>query len=223
MDDVVEKIAICIERGKASKESSFPPDMQGQEGVEEITVRALEAGMSPDDLLKGCMLGMDRIGRKFAEKKAYVPNLCVAAHAMKVVMKHLQPYLESGKIKRKGIIVIGTVRGDLHDIGKNLVSMAIRGGGYEVVDLGIDVPTEKFLQAISEHPGCFAGLSALLTTTMKNMETTVKAIRENHPGVKILIGGAPITHEFCREINADFYSPDFYDAITFLNKDVDGS
>jgi methanogenic corrinoid protein MtbC1 len=220
MIDVIEKIAICIERGKVSKESPFPPDMKGQEGVEEIAANALKSGIHPDDLLKGCMIGMDRIGKKFGENKAFVPDLCVAAHAMKVVMKHLQPYLESGKLKRKGTFIIGTVLGDLHDIGKNLVGMAIRGGGYEVIDLGIDVPSAKFLQAISEHPSCFVGLSALLTTTMKNMEESVKDIREKHPNIKILIGGAPVTHEFCNKINADFYSPNFYDAIEFLNDNV---
>lgn len=218
MQDVIEKIATCIERGKVSKDAAFPPDMKGQEGVDEIASAALKEGISPDDLLKGCMIGMDRIGKKFSENKAYVPDLCVSANAMKVVMNHLQPYLESGQLKRKGTFIIATVQGDLHDIGKNLVAMAIRGAGYEVIDLGIDIPTGKILQAISEHQDSFVGLSALLTTTMGAMKESVQTIQEKHPDTKVLIGGAPITQKFCDEINADFYSPDFYDAIEFLNK-----
>ena len=220
MQEVIDKVATCIERGKVSKDSAFPPDMKDQEGVDEITASALQNGISPDDLLKGCMIGMDRIGRKFSENKAYVPDLCVSANAMKVVMKHLQPYLESGQLKRKGTFIIATVQGDLHDIGKNLVAMAIRGAGYEVIDLGIDISTGKIVQAISEHPDSFVGLSALLTTTMGAMQESVQAIQEKHPDTKILIGGAPITQKFCDEIKADFYSPDFYDAIEFLNKNT---
>ncbi len=218
MDEVIEKIAICVERGKVSKDSPFPPDMKGQDGVEEISKAALEDGVDPDELLQGCMLGMDRLGKKFSENKVFVPNLLVAAEAMKVVMKHLQPYLESGAVKRKGVFIIGTVTGDLHDIGKNLVGMAIKGGGYEVIDLGIDVPVETFLESVEQHPGCFVGISALLTTTMPNMQKTVEAIRKAKPEVKILIGGAPITQVFCDEIGADFYSPDLNEAIEFLNE-----
>ena len=218
MDEVIEKIAICVERGKVSKDSPFPPDMKGQDGVEEISKTALEDGVDPDELLQGCMLGMDRLGKKFSENKVFVPNLLVAAEAMKVVMKHLQPYLESGAVKRKGVFIIGTVTGDLHDIGKNLVGMAIKGGGYEVIDLGIDVPVETFLESVEQHPGCFVGISALLTTTMPNMQKTVEAIRKAKPEVKILIGGAPITQVFCDEIGADFYSPDLNEAIEFLNE-----
>ena len=217
MQDVVDKIATCIERGKVSKDSAFPPDMKGQDGVDEISATALQEGLSPDDLLKGCMMGMDRIGKKFSENKAYVPDLCVSANAMKVVMKHLQPFLESGQLKRKGTFIIATVQGDLHDIGKNLVAMAIRGAGYEVIDLGIDIPTGKILQAIQEHQDSFVGLSALLTTTMGAMQESVQAIQEKFPDLKILIGGAPVTNEFCTQIGANFYSPDPQGAVNYLN------
>ena len=220
MENVIEKIAICVEKGKISKASPFPPEMRDQDGAEEISAAALESGVHPEDLLKGCMLGMDRLGKKFSENKVFVPNLLVAAETMKVVMKHLQPHLESGAVKRKGKFVIGTVADDLHDIGKNLVGMVVRGGGYEVIDLGVDVPTEKFLEAIEPNPKCFVGISALLTTTMPNMGIVVKKIREKNPGIKILIGGAPITQAFCDEIGADFYSPDLYKAIDFLNNNV---
>jgi 5-methyltetrahydrofolate--homocysteine methyltransferase len=139
---------------------------------------------------------------------------------MNAVLKHIKPFLESGEVKRKGTFVIGTVTGDMHDIGKNLVSMIIKGGGFEVIDLGVDVPTNKFLDAIAQHPGCFVGLSALLTTTKRNMATSVEAIRKASPDTKVLIGGAPITKDFCTQIGADFYSPNPNEAVEFLNKSV---
>ena len=166
------------------------------------------------------MQGMEKIGKDFGENKAFVTNLIVSAEAMKAVMKHIKPFLESGEVQRKGKFVIGTVAGDLHDIGKNLVSMIITGGGFEVIDLGVDVPTSKFLDAIAQHPGCFVGLSALLTTTKGNMEKSVQAIKKAHPETKVLIGGAPITHDFCAQIGADFYSPNPQDAVGFLNRSV---
>jgi methanogenic corrinoid protein MtbC1 len=166
------------------------------------------------------MLGMERIGKEFEEERAYVPNLLLAAEAMNAVMKHLKPYLESGEVKQKGTFVIGTVTGDLHDIGKNLVSMTIKGGGYKVIDLGVDVATEKFLDAIKEHPDCFIGLSALLTTTMENMGKSVKAIKETYPETKVLIGGAPVSESFRAEVGADFYSPNAQRAVNFLNENL---
>lgn len=218
MNEYVEKIAVCVAKGKVSRAAPFPPDMKDQDGADEIAAEALQKGISPDVLLEGCMLGMERIGKEFGENRAFVTNLVVSAGAMNAVLKHIKPYLESGEVKRKGKFVIGTVSGDLHDIGKNLVSMIITGGGYEVIDLGVDVPTNKFLDAIENNPGCSVGLSALLTTTMNNMEASVKAIKEKYPDMKVLIGGAPITNAFCEKIGADFYSPNAHEAVNFLNK-----
>ncbi|MBN2356871.1 cobalamin-dependent protein [candidate division KSB1 bacterium] len=220
MQDVVEKIALCVELGKINRSCPFPPEMKGQEGADEIAAAALKNGVAPDALLQGCMLGMERIGKKFAEKTAFVPNLIISAEAMKAVTRHLKPFLESGAIKRKGQFVIGTVAGDLHDIGKNLVGMVLKGGGYEVIDLGVDVTTPKFLQAIADHPGCFVGLSALLTTTMPQMQASVRAIKETSPDTKVLIGGAPVTQDFCTRIGADFYSPEPQGAVDYLNQIV---
>ena len=220
MQEIVEKIATCVARGKISKSFWYPPDMKDQDGADEIAADALKNGIPPDVLLKGCMLGMERVGKEFGEGKAFITNLIVSAETMNAVMKHIKPFLESGEVKRKGKFVIGTVTGDMHDIGKNLVSMIIKGGGFEVIDLGVDVPTNKFLDAIEKNPGCFVGLSALLTTTKPNMEKSVKAIREASAQTRILIGGAPITHEFCTHIGADFYSPNPQDAVEFLNKSV---
>jgi len=223
MQDIAEKIAVCVARGKVSKSSWYPPDMKDQDGADEIAADALKRGVEPSVLLEGCMLGMERIGKEFGENKAFVTNLIISAEAMNAVMKHMKPFLESGEVKRKGKFVIGTVSGDLHDIGKNLVSMIIKGGGFEVFDLGVDVPTNKFLDAIAQHPGCFVGLSALLTTTMRNMENSVRDIKKSYPDTKVLIGGAPITQDFCTRIGADFYSPNPHEAVEYLNKRVSQS
>ncbi len=220
MQEIVDRIAMCVARGKISRSFWYPPDLKDQNGADEIAADALKDGIAPDVLLKGCMLGMERVGKEFGEGKAFITNLIVSAEAMNAVVNHIKPFLESGEVKRKGKFVIGTVTGDMHDIGKNLVSMIIKGGGFEVIDLGVDVPTNKFLDAIAQHPGCFVGLSALLTTTMRGMENSVEAIKITHPDAKVLIGGAPITQEFCTRIGADFYSPNPQDAVGYLNKRV---
>ncbi|MBD3419907.1 MAG: cobalamin-binding protein [Chitinivibrionales bacterium] len=217
--EMLEQIAHCVEFGKINRASPFPPDMKGQDGADELTGQALDNGVSPDDLLqKALVVGMQKIGVKFRENKVFVPNVLMAAKAMGAAMEHLRPYFTSGQVKRKGVFVIGTVAGDLHDIGKNLVSMMVEGGGWEVVDLGVDVPTEKFLGAIQEHPDCALGLSALLTTTMVSMEKTVKEIKAVHPATRVLIGGAPLTQEFCSKIGADCYSADPQGAVDYLNR-----
>ncbi|MBN2613412.1 MAG: corrinoid protein [Bacteroidales bacterium] len=219
MEQLLGKIAHCVEFGKINLAAPYPPDMKGQEGADELTKKALEQGVSAEDVLKKALvLGMERVGIKFRENKVYVPQVLMSAKAMHTAMEHLKPYFQSGSVKRKGIFVIGTVAGDLHDIGKNLVSMMVEGNGWQVVDLGTDVKTEKFLEAAKAHPGCTLGLSALLTTTMGNMEKTVKDLKEQLPDLKILIGGAPVNDSFRQKIGADFYSPDPQGAVEFLNK-----
>ncbi|MBN1479313.1 cobalamin-dependent protein [candidate division KSB1 bacterium] len=220
MNEFVEQLAICVERGKVNKDAPYPPDLKGQDGADELAKKALDQGLKPDTILDGCILGMDRIGTKFSENKAFVPELLMAAKAMTAAMQHLKPYFQSGEVKRKGTFVIGTVAGDLHDIGKNLVAMVAEGGGFEVIDLGNDVSTDKFLAAIKEHPGCIVGMSALLTTTMVNMEGTIKAIKEQYPDTMVIIGGAPVTQSFADKIGADGYSPDPQGAVALLNKKV---
>jgi methanogenic corrinoid protein MtbC1 len=220
MDNVIERIALCVERGKISRQSPFPPDMKDQDGAEEIAADAIKQNVKPDDLLQGCMRGMDRIGEKFSQNKVFVPELLMAAKAMTAVMNHLKPFLESGEVKHKGRFVIGTVSGDLHDIGKNLVSMTIKGHGFDVIDLGVDVSADKFMQTIANNPDCFVGLSSLLTTTMVNMEKSVRVIKEKYPDIKVLIGGAPVNQKFCDKIGADFYASDPQGAAEYLNKSV---
>jgi 5-methyltetrahydrofolate--homocysteine methyltransferase len=142
--------------------------------------------------------------------------MLIAAKAMTAAMKHLKPFVTSGEIKRKGIFIIGTVAGDLHDIGKNIVSMTIEGAGWEVIDLGVDVKAEKFLDTIQKYPESVVGLSALLTTTMANMEIIVKEIKNKFPEKVILVGGAPLSDDFCKKIGANFYSPNPHGAVEFL-------
>ena len=219
MEDLLKDLAHCVEFGKTDKASPYPPDMKGQDGADELAKKALEAGIKPDEILNNALIPtMAVVGDKFSRKVIYVPQMLMAAKAMSSAMKHLKPFFQSGETKMKGKFIIGTVSGDLHDIGKNLVSMMIEGGGWEVIDLGVDVSTEKFLKAIDGNPDAVIGLSALLTTTMENMRKTVAAIREKHTGSKILVGGAPVTMDYCMKIGADFYSPDPQGAVTYLNR-----
>ncbi len=218
MADLLEQIAICIERGKVNAKSPYPPDLKGQDGADELVKKALDSGVEPDEVLaKGLVVGMGRVGQKFSENKVFVPDLLMAAKAMSAGMAHLKPFFESGQAHHKGVFIVGTVQGDLHDIGKNLVAMVIEGGGWKVVDLGVDVSPEKFLAAVEANPGAVVGLSALLTTTMVNMEKTVRLVKEKVPGTKVIVGGAPLTADFAKKIGADGYSADPQGAIGFLS------
>jgi 5-methyltetrahydrofolate--homocysteine methyltransferase len=193
--------------------------MKGKDGADELAKKALDNGITPDDILENALIpAMAEVGNKFNRKEIYVPQMLMSAKAMNCAMKHLKPFFLSGETKRKGKFIIGTVSGDLHDIGKNLVAMMIEGGGWEVIDLGVDVSADKFLKAMDDNPGAVVGLSALLTTTMENMKRTVTAIREKYPHSKILIGGAPVTMDYCEKIGADFYSPDPQGAVNYINK-----
>ena len=160
---------------------------------------------------------MEKVGKKFSENQIFVPQMLMSARAMGASMFQLKPFFASGDIRTKGTFIIGTVKGDLHDIGKNLVSMMVEGGGWSIVDLGVDVGSDKFVEALRNNPGAVVGLSALLTTTMVNMGEIVSAIREQVPETKILIGGAPVNDDFCRKIGADFYAPDPQRAVEYLS------
>lgn len=221
MSELLEKLSLAVESGKINKLSPYPPAMRGMDGADELCQQALGAGIKPEVILNEALIpAMSRIGKKFSDGKAFVPEMLIAAKAMSAALKHIKPFFTSGEVKRKGVFVIGTVMGDLHDIGKNLVAMMIEGSGWEVVDLGVDVKPEKFLEAINQHPDCVIGLSALLTTTMVNMEVIVKQIRAQYPDNKILVGGAPLSHDFCKKIGATFYSSDPQGAVEFLERSV---
>ena len=179
--------------------------------VEEGVRQAMEEGMPVRDILyEGLIAGMNVVGEKFKNNEFYIPEVLIAARAMKAGMALVRPQLLEQKVEPIGTISIGTVKGDLHDIGKNLVAMMMEGAGFEVVDLGIDVSPEKFLESVKEKGVQVICMSALLTTTMPSMKTTVDAVKEAgiSDSVKILIGGAPVTQSYADQIGADGYAPD---------------
>lgn len=218
MNDYIDRISIAIQRGKVDIKSPYPPDMKGEPGADELLREALDRGVAANDILTKAMIpAMGIVGELFKDKKLFVPQVLMSARAMNSAMLHLKPYFTSGEIKQRGTFVIGTVAGDLHDIGKNLVTMMIEGSGWKVVDLGVDVKTERFIEAIIENPGCILGMSALLTTTMESMEKTVRQLRTSFPSQKILVGGAPLNKEFAFRIGADLYAPNPQVAVEFIN------
>ncbi len=173
------------------------------------TTAALDAGARPQDVVDAALVpAMGVVGERFKNGEIFVPEMLVAARAMKESMNILEPRLLAAGIKPKYTAVLGTVEGDLHDIGKNLVGVLWKGANFHVVDLGVNVPADKFVAAVAEHKPQLVGLSALLTTTMPAMRDAVKAIRAAHPGAKIIVGGAPITQVFADEIGADGYAQD---------------
>ncbi|HOY43998.1 MAG TPA: corrinoid protein [bacterium] len=187
--------------------------------AEELTLTALGEGTEPSEILnKGLIAAMDIVGVKFRNNEFYVPEMLVAARAMKAGIKVLRPKLVETGVKPIGRFVIGTVKGDLHDIGKNLVSMMMEGAGFEVIDLGVDVAAEKFVAAIREHKPQVVGLSALLTTTMLNMKDAISAFEaaDVRDQIKVVIGGAPVTPQYAEEIHADGYAADAASAVDLV-------
>jgi 5-methyltetrahydrofolate--homocysteine methyltransferase len=181
-----------------------------EEAVAALTRAALDGGLSPRDVLQdGLLKGMERVGVDFRNGDLFMPEVLLCASAMHAGMDVLKPLLTEADVPSAGKVVLGTVAGDVHDIGKNLVGMMLEGGGFEIVDLGIDVHPERFIEAIREQEPDVVGLSALLTTTMDSMQRTVAAITEAglRDKVKIIVGGAPVTQAFADEIGADGYAP----------------
>lgn len=195
---LLEEIGAFVQRGRAPK-------------VKELVMQAIEEGIAPQQILDESLLGaMSIVGEKFKKNEIFVPEVLVAARAMNAGVEILRPYLVASGVTTKGTAVIGTVKGDLHDIGKNLVKMMLEGKGLEVIDLGVDVPAETFIEKAKVYNVKVICCSALLTTTMIEMKNVVEqakkeGIRDN---VKIMIGGAPITQSFCENIGADYYTPD---------------
>jgi 5-methyltetrahydrofolate--homocysteine methyltransferase len=185
--------------------------LEGQRDVAKAKVeQALADGEDPAAVLDAMVSAMGEVGRLFEEGEYFVPEMLIAARAMKTGMEILKPQLVDADIQPAGTIIAGTVKGDLHDIGKNLVCMMLEGAGFQVVDLGSDVSPEAFIAAVQEHKPDFIAMSALLTTTMPNMKTTIDALKSAglRDSVKVLIGGAPITDAYAEQIGADGYAPD---------------
>ena len=212
-------ISNCVEFGKIDRETPYPPEMKGMDGAKELTKKALDEGIRPGDILENALIpAMSVVGNKFSRNEIYVPQMLMAAKAMSGAMVHIKPFFLSGETRQKGTFIIGTVAGDLHDIGKNLVAMMIEGSGWKVIDIGVDAGTDKFIETLEKNPGAVVGLSALLTTTMANMKKSVEDIKRLHPGTTIFIGGAPVTQEYCDSIGADFYSATPQGAVEQLKK-----
>jgi 5-methyltetrahydrofolate--homocysteine methyltransferase len=179
-----------------------------------LVQQAVDEGVSAEQILdEGLVAGMDVVGRKFKNNEFYVPEVLIAARAMNAGMEILAPLLAESGARSAGTIVLGTVKGDLHDIGKNLVGMMLKGGGFTVIDAGIDVPAEKFVTLAQENSADVIGLSALLTTTMTQMGAVIEAVKEAGLAAKVMVGGAPITQEYADEIGADGYAADAASAV----------
>ena len=191
----LENVKDLVSRGKAKL-------------IAAAVTEAVEGGCAAEDILNTMIGAMDVVGEKFKNGEIFVPEMLIAAKAMKKGVEVLKPYLASGAAGALGKVVIGTVAGDLHDIGKNLVSMMIESAGFEVVDLGVDVPVEKFVEAAAADGVKIVACSALLTTTMPALEATVAALKAAGKDYKVMVGGAPITQEFADKIGADAYTSD---------------
>jgi len=221
MNDLIKQISECVENGKVNISTPYPPQMKGLPGADELTCQALNDGVTPGDILNMALVpAMNRVGQKYTENKIFVPQMLLSAKAMSASMAHLKPYFKSGEVKHKGVFIMGTVMGDLHDIGKNLCCMMVEGSGWEVIDLGVDVKPEQFVATLDEHPKAVVGLSALLTTTMVNMGTIITTIRQKYPDTKVTIGGAPVNDDFAQSINANSYGKDPQELIVWLDKIV---
>ncbi len=200
MSEDLQKLTDAIKTGKRKDAKS-------------ATERLLEAGHDPQEILDALTVGMDDVGRRFKANEVFVPEVLVSARAMHTSMNLLEPILAASGIKPKHTILIGTVEGDLHDIGKNLVAMMLKGANFNVIDLGTNVAPQAVADAAVEHKADIIGLSALLTTTMPAMRATVEQLKEKGISSKIMIGGAPVTQHFADEIGADGYSPDAASAV----------
>lgn len=196
--DILNEISSALQQGKVPK-------------VKEYVQQALDEGIPANEILvQGLLSGMDIIGEKFKNNEVFVPEVLIAARAMSKGTEILRPYLVAAGVEEKGTVVLGTVKGDLHDIGKNLVRMMMEGKGLKVIDLGVDVSVDRFLDAARENHAQIIACSALLTTTMGEMRNIVEAVKasEMKDQVKVMIGGAPITQAYCDQIGADCYTPD---------------
>ena len=187
--------------------------------AEQITRVALDKGTAAKTILDdGLTAGMDIVGKRFKKNQIYIPEVLIAARAMKAAMKLLEPELAKAGVEPIGKFLVGTAQGDLHDIGKNLVAMMLKGAGFEVIDLGVDVPAEKFVEQARATGIQLIGLSALLTTTMPAMESTIKALKDAGISAKVMIGGAPVTQDYADKIGANGYAGDAASAVDVARK-----
>ncbi len=199
MEEILRKIAVAIMEGE-------------EEAARSLVEEALEGGIDPRKILEEAMMpAMEDIGERFSRGEAFIPELIVAAEAMQRGMEALKPRL-AGEERAAGLVVLGTVHGDIHSIGKNLVRMCLEGAGFEVIDIGEDIKTERFVEAYREHRPDILGLSALLSSTMQRIPEVIEAVRSEDSGALIMVGGAPVTQEFADQAGADGYAPNAFEA-----------
>ncbi len=220
-EDVVALLKENVIQGRRTQDDEgIDEDLSGTPGVTELTQSALEQNIAPELIIRrGLTAGMQVVGEKFSTKEYFIPDMLASAEAVGAAMDILKPLLEASHAETKGKFAIATVKGDIHDIGKNIVAILLRGAGYEVNDLGTDIPTDKIVEVVREYEPNFLGLSALLTTTMVVMGEVIEALKENglRDKVKVLIGGAAVSEEYAREIGADAYCIDGFHAINVLD------
>ena len=219
-EDIILKLKENVIQGRKTKDDEgIDEDLSGTPGVVELTEQALESNILPDVIITQALTsGMQVVGEKFSTKEYFIPDMLASADAVGAAMDILKPHLEASNVETKGKFIIATVKGDIHDIGKNIVAILLKGAGYEVNDLGIDVPEDRIISVVKEEKPNYVGLSALLTTTMVEMGVVIKALVENslRDKVKVLIGGAAVSEEYAREIGADAFCMDGFQAIRVL-------
>jgi 5-methyltetrahydrofolate--homocysteine methyltransferase len=219
-EDIISMLKENVIQGRKTREEMGIDDsLSGTPGVVELVQSALDNNIAADVIIKQALTaGMEVVGEKFSTKEYFIPDMLASADAVGAAMDILKPLLETANIETKGKLVIATVKGDIHDIGKNIVAILLKGAGYEVHDIGIDVPEDKIIDVVKSEKPDYLGLSALLTTTMTEMEVVIKALKENglRDSVKVLIGGAAVSDEYAEEIGADAFCADGFQAIKVL-------
>lgn len=220
-EDIIALLKENVIQGRKTQDDEGIDDkLSGTPGVVELTQSALEKNVPPGAIITQALTaGMQVVGEKFSTKEYFIPDMLASAEAVGAAMDILKPLLEASHIEAKGKFAIATVKGDIHDIGKNIVAILLKGAGYEVNDLGIDVPTEKIVEFVREEKPDYLGLSALLTTTMTEMGVVIEALKDNgfRDKVKVLIGGAAVSDEYAEKIGADAYCVDGFHAIKVLD------
>ncbi len=210
--ELLKEIALHVENGRMKEVAS-------------MVERGLGEGLGAGDILNGGLVaGMDSIGVRFRNNEVFVPEVLMAARAMKAGLEIIKPVLLRDRVPAKGTVIMGTVRGDLHDIGKNIVCYMLQGAGYDVIDIGIDMPKETFIEAARSHGAGVIGLSSLLTTTMEYMREVMEAVRSSDISgtVRVMVGGAPVTRSFANEIGAHGYAPDASRAVEVVRGLIGG-
>ena len=220
-EDILALIKENVIQGRITRDDEgFDEGLVGQAGVSELTEKALAQGIRSEDIIKrGLSEGMDIVGQKFEAEEYYLPDMLASAKAVGAVMEMLEPYLLKSNIESKGKVIMATVKGDFHDIGKNIVSILLRGAGYMVKDLGNDIDSQAIVAAVKEEKPQFLGLSALLTSTMIHMKDTIQALTESglRDKVKVIIGGAAVSEEFAQSVGADGYGADGFQAVRVVD------